>query len=150
MARSLGLDVGKRRIGIATCDTLKVIARPLDVIDRKKQDALSAIITHVQTQLADEIVVGYPYHVNGTVSEQAQTVERFIDALRARVSIPIVYCDERFSTGEAREIMGAKRRKDAGQHDDAIAAAVILQRYLNKRRDESNTQREDDMLSANE
>ncbi len=148
MARSLGLDIGKRRIGVATCDTLKVIARPLDIIDRRTQDAIGAIIAHAQTQQVDEIVVGYPYHASGAVSEQAQSVERFIDALRARGNISIVYCDERYSTGEAREIMGAQRRLGAGQHDDAIAAAVILQRYLDARRDQSIDEREDDSYSA--
>ena len=154
MARSLGLDIGKRRIGVATCDALKVIARPLDIIDRRTQDAIGAIIAHAQTQQVDEIVVGYPYHASGAVSEQAQSAERFIDALRARVNISIVYCDERYSTGEAREIMGAQRRSGAsrrlgaGQHDDAIAAAVILQRYLDARRDQSVDEREDDSYNA--
>jgi len=150
MARSLGLDIGNRRIGVAVCDALKVIARPLDVIDRKHRDAIGAIITHVQTQEVDEIVVGYPMNVNGTAGEQAHAVERFVASLEVRIKIPIVFCDERFSTGEAREIMGAKRRRDSSQPDDAFAAAVILQRHLDKRRDEHEAPCDDELYTAEE
>ena len=142
MARSLGLDVGNRRIGVAVSDMLKVIARPVEIIDRKYQNALQRIAQHVHEQQPDEIIVGYPYNADGTTGPQACAVELFADQLRAQVNIPVRFYDERFSTGEAQEIISSKKRKDQGQHDDAIAAAVILQRYL----DESRAGREDDLV----
>lgn len=132
MARSIGLDVGNRRIGVAVSDTLKVIARPVEVIDRRQQDPLARIAQHVREQQADEIVVGYPWNMDGTAGDQARRVEQFTEALRARVGVPVRFYDERNSTGEARELLSAKKRQGAGQHDDAIAAAVILQRYLDE------------------
>ena len=148
MARSMGLDVGKRRIGVSVSDTQKVIAKPVGVIDRHKQDAIGSILTQALKQQADEIVVGYPYHANGNISEQALTVERFVSAMRRRIQIPIVFYDERYSTVEAIEILGAKRRPASEQSDDAIAAAVILQRYLDSKRAQSAQFSEEDWHDA--
>ncbi len=134
MARSIGLDVGTRRIGVAVSDTLKVIARPLDVIDRKRRDALQAISTLVRDQAADQIIVGYPWNTDGTAGPQARLVDEFLSRLRNTVAVPVIICDERYSTGEAIEIMESRRRKDKSAPDDAIAAAVILQRYLDQQR----------------
>jgi putative Holliday junction resolvase len=134
MARSLGLDVGNRRIGVAVSDTSKTIARPVGVIDRKREDALNRIAQHVRDQQPDEIIVGYPWNADGTAGEQARTVEQFTALLRSRVNVAIRFYDERFSTSEAQGILGAKKRKQQTEHDDAIAAAVILQRYLDERR----------------
>ena len=134
MARSIGLDVGNRRIGVAISDTLKVIARPLEVIDRQKQDAPQVIQQLVHNQAADEVIVGYPWNTDGSAGPQARQVEVFVAQLRKVLDIPIRLCDERYSTGEAIEIMGTARRKDRAKHDDAVAAAVILQRYLDLQR----------------
>jgi putative Holliday junction resolvase len=136
MARSLGLDVGNRRVGVAISDTSKTIARPVEVIDRKQQDAIRRILQLIQEQQPDEIIVGYPWNADGTTGAQARAVEHFAEILRARVTLPVQFYDERFSTGEAQEIISAKRRKQQAEHDDAIAAAVILQRYLDDRRPE--------------
>lgn len=153
MSRSLGLDIGNRRIGVAASDTLKMIARPLLVIDRTRQDAIGAIAACIESQQADELVVGYPLQANGVAGAQAQAVERFVNALGKRVTIPIVYCDERYSTSDARELMTAKRQRSSAEPDDAIAAAVILQRMLDRRREaqhEFDAQNEDGLLDTDE
>jgi putative Holliday junction resolvase len=132
MARSLGLDVGNRRIGVAVSDTLKVIARPVEVIDRRRQSAIKRIAVLLHEFAADEIIIGYPYNTNGSAGEQAQRVEQFAHTLRAQVNVLVRFCDERYSTGEALEILSARKGKEKVQPDDAIAAAVILQRYLDQ------------------
>lgn len=132
MARTLALDIGNRRIGVAVSDTTRSIARPLEVIDRHRQNALQRIVELVRQLQPDNIVVGYPLNADGSVGAQALKVERFVQLVRLNIECPVVYYDERYSTSEAQDIMGAKRRKDRQQHDDAIAAAVILQRYLNE------------------
>lgn len=134
MPRSLGLDVGNRRIGLALSDALKVIARPLEVLDRRQHDAIAYILHVVSAQQVDEIIVGYPYHADGRVGEQALVVQQFVDLLRMRAQVPVLLVDERFSTGQAKEIISAKKRKKQDIHDDAVAAAVILQRYLDEKR----------------
>ena len=133
MAHSIGLDIGTRRIGVAVSDASKIIARPVEIIDRKRTDPLARIAALVAEQQADEVIVGYPYNADGTVGEQAQIVEQFADVLRGRVAVPLRYYDERFSTSDAHDIISAKRRRDHRTADDDIAAAVILQRYLDER-----------------
>ena len=134
MARSLGLDVGNRRVGVAVSDSIKVIARPLEVIDRKTRNALQRIIELVHEYQPDEIIVGFPWNTNGTVGDQARAVELFAEQLRSHVQLPLRFYDERYSSGEAQVIISTKKRKDQQRHDDAIAAAVILQRYLDEAR----------------
>lgn len=134
MARSLGLDVGNRRIGVAVSDATKLIARPLGVIDRKTEDALARLRALIAEHAPDEIVMGYPYHADGRVGEQARAVEAFAEVLRPAIDIPIRYHDERHSSQDARAIIADKKRKQQPVQDDAIAASVILQRYLDAQR----------------
>lgn len=140
MSRALGLDIGNRRIGVATSDGLKMIARPLTVIDRKAEAAVTRIVQIVAEQQADEIVVGMPFNADGSAGEQARRVEQFVTQLRGFLDerVSIRFCDERYSTVAARDIIAGKSRKTQKQvqHDDAISAAVILQRDLDKRRNE--------------
>lgn len=143
MARSMGLDVGNRRIGVALSDALKVIARPLQVIDRKQNDAPALILEIIRSQQVDEVIAGYPYNADGSVGNQARLVEKFVIKLRQVVVIPVLLYDERDSTGEARSIISARKRKDPMQPDDAVAAAVILQRYLDEKHPITDAQDED-------
>lgn len=132
MARTLALDVGDRRIGVAASDVTKLIARPLCVIDRKREDAIARVIALVAEHAADEVVVGLPLHADGSVSEQARQVQAFVEALGAQLDVPIRWVDERYTTQDARQILTEVRRRKQPDHDDAIAAAVILQRYLDE------------------
>lgn len=134
MPRTLGLDVGDRRIGVAVSDPTRLIARPLHVIDRRTDDPVALLRELVRTQDADELVIGLPMHYDGRIGTQAQRVEAFAAELRRALSVTIHYHDERNSTQTAREIIAAKKRKRRDEHDDAIAASVILQRYLDSRR----------------
>jgi putative Holliday junction resolvase len=134
MARSLGLDVGNRRIGAAVSDATKLIARPLGMIDRKHEDALARIAAWVREQQVDEIVIGLPYHADGKLSSQAQQVQQFAGLLQAHVAVPITFVDERYTTQDAKAIIAEARRSKQPQHDDAVAAAVILQRHLDAQR----------------
>jgi putative Holliday junction resolvase len=134
MARTLGLDIGNRRIGVAVSDASKLIARPLCVIDRKHEDASARLKALFAEYEPDEIVIGYPYRADGGVGEQAARVDAFVAELRALTQIPLTRFDERFSTAEAREIIAGKKRTRQPEHDDAVAAAVILQRCLDERR----------------
>jgi putative Holliday junction resolvase len=137
MARTLGLDVGNRRIGVAVSDASKLIARPLCVIDRKAEDGVGRVLALVMEQEADEVIVGHPLNTNGSAGPQAQRVEQFAEQLRVHLDtnhVPLVLVDERYSTQDARAIAQTKRAKRQPKHDDALAAAVILQRHLDARR----------------
>ncbi len=134
MARSLGLDIGNRRIGVAVSDALKMIARPLGVIDRKTEKAIERVMQFVAQQQIDELIVGLPFNADGSKGEQATRVETFVEQLRPQLHVPIHFCDERYSTLDARAIMHGQKRNRQTEPDDAIAAAVILQRVLDERR----------------
>ncbi len=132
MARTLALDIGDRRIGAAVSDVTKLIARPLCVIDRKREDAVARVVALVAEHEADEVVVGLPLHADGNLSEQARHVQAFVEVLGARLGVPIRWVDERYTTQDARRVLAEVRRRKQPDHDDAIAAAVILQRYLDE------------------
>ena len=134
MARSLGLDVGDRRIGVALSDPTKLIARPLCVVDRRSHNAVAEVRALALEHQVDEIVIGMPFHIDGRVGEQAERVEAFATALRSAIDIVVRYHDERHSTRDARAIIAAKKRRQQEKHDDAIAASVILQRHLDSMR----------------
>src|SRR2546423_13885319 len=125
--RILALDVGDRRIGVATCDELEIVAAPREVLRRDGQE-LERV-----TRLVDElgggmVVVGMPYDAEGEIGPQAKKVAGFIDQLRKPLAVPIVEWDEHLSTWEAETLLiEAKERRAARRRVvDKLAAAIIL------------------------
>ncbi|MGZ8766102.1 MAG: Holliday junction resolvase RuvX [Acidimicrobiia bacterium] len=139
MTRILGVDLGSRRIGLALSDPLGVTASPLRVLDRKvAHEADHRAIVEVAREVdARRIVVGLPRALSGKLGpvERATRVE--VDELRAVAGpdLPVETYDERFTTVIAqRSLIDAKvRRKDRKQVVDKVAAAVMLQGYLEAR-----------------
>lgn len=132
MGRLLALDVGDRRIGVAVCDALRIVARPLCIVDRQREDAVARIAALVDEYAVDAVIVGYPYHADGRESAQAERVRSFAELLRTRLNVPLHFVDERHTSQEAQEILREKRKRRDATHDDAIAAAVLLQRALDE------------------
>lgn len=140
--RLLALDVGDRRIGVAVSDATGLIANPLSVIRRaSKAEDFERIARLVREQDVEGLVVGHPLNADGSAGPQAQRVERYAaalaDALQAEgLNLPMVLWDERMSTLRAQEVMIAagRKRKDRRGRIDAVAAAVILQDYLDEQR----------------
>jgi putative Holliday junction resolvase len=133
----LGLDVGLARIGVATCDPLGLAARPLAVIHRTSRRAdFDQIARLVQAEGVSGVVCGLPLNMDGSEGAQARTVrkwaERLAYALRALLGypVPVRFWDERLSTFAAQALLAG----GAGVQEDAAAAAVILQSYLDARR----------------
>ena len=133
--RILALDIGERRIGVAAADDRTRVAIPIDTIT-VEGDPVEAIARLVQEQRADELVVGLPLSLSGAVGPQAQRVQALVDALSARLSIPVYTWDERLTSVEAdRRLPPGRRRRKGGRpalagSRDALAAAIILQAYL--------------------
>lgn len=128
------MDVGNRRIGVAVSDVTKLLARPFGVIDRKVEDAPARVMALLREHDADEVIVGLPIHADGRASEQAMLVRKFVDELLPALTVPLTFVDERHSTQDAKAIIAEQKKRKQPAHDDAIAAAVILQRYLDERR----------------
>ena len=133
MSRILGIDYGDRRIGLALSDPLRIIAKPLKVIDRKTTpDYNSAIIEIIAEKKVIEIVVGLPVTMRGEHSQQTKAVQKFIDELSAVCNIPVSKIDERLSSiaaAKALQEQGVKTGHEKGRVDET-AAAIILQEYL--------------------
>ncbi len=124
MPRILAVDPGESRIGLAVSDPTGTIARPLRIVRHASRAAdAEAILLSARESDADRIVVGVAYDMQGA-GPQARRALRLVAALRERTSIPIEPWDESGSTQAARPSRGP------GDPDDARAAAVILQDYL--------------------
>jgi putative Holliday junction resolvase len=131
--RSLGLDVGDKRIGVAISDAEEILASPLTTIPRDDDNnAIDAILGLVNKNGVQRIVVGMPYSMSGDIGIQASKVKGFVARLSQRIKIDIETWDERLSTVAAQRLMAEanSRGKEARLRRDAAAAAFILQGYL--------------------
>ena len=132
--RILSLDIGKRRIGVAVSDPLGLVARPVQTLQSVSLNADVAKVIEIARELeAEKIVVGDPLHMSGDAGTMSNRAHKFGEALHEASGLPVEYCDERLTSVEAQRILqesGVPPRKARGQID-AVAAAVILQSYLN-------------------
>jgi putative Holliday junction resolvase len=129
----MGLDVGERRVGVAIGDELGMISSPLTTVQRGEGD-LAELRDLAMSKGIDRLVIGLPTGLSGREGPQAAVVRRFAEALGAAVDpeIRVVFWDERLTTAVAERTLqesGAWRRRRKGDVD-AVAAAVILQGYL--------------------
>lgn len=133
--RLLGLDMGGRRIGVAVSDELGTIASPCAMVPRGPGDA-AAIGALVAKYGAVRLVAGLPIGLSGREGPQAAEVRAYTDAIAEDLGLPLVYWDERLSTliAERSLIASGTRRQKRKQQIDAVAAAVILQGYLDYQR----------------
>lgn len=140
--RVMALDVGHKRIGVALSDPGQVLASSLQVIERKgRQRNVAAVIQLVREHGVGKIIVGYPRSLDGTVGQQAEVVERYAALLEkelrdSSLDVPVILWDERLSTVTADRLMTEAGRKSRERREriDAVAAAVILQDYLDANR----------------
>lgn len=140
--RTVGLDIGARRIGVAVSDATGTLARPLGVLlpAGLDVDALDVVAREIARLASEEdgvgaIVVGLPRRLDGTPTDMTTRIEQFARALGAKTSLPVTLQDERLSSREAESRL-AIRDKDWRSRKaklDAAAAAIILQDYLDGR-----------------
>ena len=149
--RALGLDVGERRIGVAIADELGSIASPLTIVTRRQGD-LAELRDIARMRGVDLVVVGLPTGLSGREGPQAAVVRAFADALDDAVGdgIEVVFWDERLTTAVAERALRerGRRRGRAKGEVDAVAAAVILQGYLDARRIHGGQRRGQDEAEA--
>lgn len=135
MMRSLGLDIGDKRIGVALSDSGGILASPFTIIDRRdeKQD-IEAIIDIIDQNKVKQVVVGLPRSMNGSIGKQAEKVKSFVQSLSNKTQVPIEFRDERLTTVSAKRLIRATSTKKTRRkaRDDAVAAALILQGYLDE------------------
>ncbi len=131
--RILAIDHGSRRIGVAVSDELKVIAQPLEYIPAKPFAGFLARLEELlQEKDVELILVGLPRNMDGSLGPAAQKVQEFVGTLRSQVPVPIRTWDERLTTVQANRLLvqGNVRRDKRKEKVDKMAAAILLQSYL--------------------
>ena len=135
--RVLGLDVGDVRIGVALSDETATIAGGLPTLARvgPRKD-VRAVVALVHEHEVEEVVVGLPRRLDGTLGPQAEKVQAFATELRQSVRVPVREWDERFTSVLATRtlIEGGVRRRDRKYSVDKVAAVLILQGFLDHRK----------------
>jgi len=130
--RTMGLDIGDRWTGVALSDPQGILASPLTILARQDDlRGIQAIVTLIDQHQVGRIIVGLPISMDGSIGQQAEKVKAFVRELSRYVEVPIEFRDERLSTVAAKRLMRTVK-KTRKTRDDAAAAALILQGYLDE------------------
>jgi putative holliday junction resolvase len=133
---ALGLDIGTKRIGVAGCDGLGLIATGITTIRRSSfQRDLEQLQELVKEREVEILVVGLPYLMDGSLGTQARQVQKYTHRVATALELPIVYVDERLTSYQAEQLILAENRSPSRNKEliDRKAAAVILQQWLDSR-----------------
>jgi putative Holliday junction resolvase len=131
--RILALDHGTKRIGVALSDELKMIAQPLEYIPAEPFAAvLARLKVLLREKQVDLILLGMPRNMNGSYGPAALKVQEFAAALKSALTVPIQTWDERLTSAQANRFLieGNVRREKRKEKVDKMAAAILLQSYL--------------------
>ena len=147
--RILGIDYGRARIGLAIADAATSLPQPLDTLERiNRNEDMRRLREIARDHAVKQIVVGLPLRLDGTRGDMAEEVTRFAMRVRKQVGVPVELVDERLTSWEAERLLeeqsgrtlrdsdaGRKKRqsKESRATVDAVAAAVILKEYLDRR-----------------
>jgi putative Holliday junction resolvase len=137
MGRIIGIDYGRKRVGLAVTDPLRIIATPLNTVNINDFDAF--IDDYMKSEQVDEFVVGYPVQMNNKPSESVIVIDPFIRKLRKKFpEKPVHLADERFTSKIAIRAMiegGLKKKKRQDKNIvDKVSAALILQSFLDRKK----------------
>lgn len=133
----LGIDYGDARTGLSISDATGMLAGSPSVIQEwNQQKLLEKLVSIVQQQQIEEIVLGCPKNMDGTIGERAQKSIAFAQELKEKTGVPVTLWDERRTTVAAHDILhlNGKKSKNHKKNVDAVAATLILQGYLDYRR----------------
>jgi putative Holliday junction resolvase len=133
--RVLAIDYGRKRIGLALSDELRLTAQPLAIIMRtNRQGDIRRLREICRENAVAQIVVGSPVRMSGETSAMAHEVARFAARLQKELGIPVALQDERLTSWEAEQMSAELRSSSKDLPVDDIAAAVLLRDYLERQR----------------
>jgi putative holliday junction resolvase len=152
--RILALDYGRARIGLAIADTSDAEGRPLTTLERiNRNEDMRRLREVAREYRVSHVIVGLPLRLDGTRGDMAEEAARFAQRVHKQLGLPVEMVDERLTSWEAERLLeehqgrtlnaphGKKRKKDAAKPTvDAMAAALILKEYLDKRRAAQGTE----------
>lgn len=134
----IALDIGDVRIGVARSDNMGMFASPLEVIDRKKIKSIERIKTICQEENTKKIIVGIPKSLDGEEKRQAEKVREYMEKIKKNIDgIEFFEVDERYTTVTADKLleeMGTRGAIEKRKVVDKIAAAIILQAFLDRKK----------------
>lgn len=133
---ALGLDVGSKRIGVAGCDGLGMMATGITTIWRSSfQNDMEQLAEIIDDRQVEMLVIGLPYTMDGNIGSQAKQVQKFARRVATVIELPIEYVDERLTSYAAEQMMIEAKISVCRNKAtiDRIAAAVILQQWLDER-----------------
>jgi putative Holliday junction resolvase len=131
LQKILSIDVGEKRVGLATSDELGIIASPFGYLDR--ENAVEKIVDLIGRENIGQIVVGLPFLPSGTLGSQAKDVQVFVQELQKVVKVGIDFENEILSSVEATNRLKQMKRKMGNKGEvDAMAATIILESYMNR------------------
>jgi len=133
--RTLALDHGTKRVGLAISDEMGIIAQPLEYLDAAPlEDFLKRLKEIVDSRKVEEILVGVPRNMNGTYGPAAEKALEFVAVLKSALAIPVKTWDERLTSVQANRVLieTGMRRDKRKQRVDQTAAAILLQSYLDR------------------
>lgn len=134
--RTLGLDYGSKTVGTALSDELGITAQPFETIVRKEENKLRQTLARIEAIIKEQkislIVLGMPKNMNNTIGDRAQKTLEFKAMLERRTGLEVILWDERLTTIAAERVLqeSGVRRENRKEYIDQIAAAFILQGYL--------------------
>ncbi len=134
--RIMGLDYGAKTMGVAVSDALQITAQGIEIIRRDRGNKLRRTLARIEELIleyeVERIVLGVPRNMDGTDGERTQRSEELKEMLERRTGLPVILWDERLTTVAAEKAMieAGIRRAQEKEHVDRVAAALILQGYL--------------------
>ena len=138
MVSALGLDLGAKRVGVAGCDRTGLIATGLTTLRRTNFESLIRPLSElIESREVEVLVVGLPYTLDGEIGAQARRIQKLARRLSKALDIPIEFVDERLTSFAAEEMM-LDRQISLSRNKSQIdrkAAAIILQQWLDQRRE---------------
>lgn len=138
--RILGLDYGSKTVGVAVSDPSLLIAQSKETIFRKEENKLRRTLARIEELIAEyevgQIVLGLPKNMDDTCGPRVEKTMQFKEMIERRSGVEVILWDERLTTVAADEILRESgiRRENRKDHVDAVAAAIILQEYLDSRK----------------
>lgn len=139
MSRVLAIDYGTKRVGLAVSDPLRLTAHPLEVLARATAvKDVAAIVEEYEIEL---VLVGVPKSLGGFEGDIAAAARSFGEDLRSETEVAVEYADERFTSrmAESSLLQSGMKRRDRRETVDMVAAAIILQDYLDAKRRDGNS-----------
>ena len=132
MSRSLGVDYGTKRVGLAISDSLGITARPLSVVSRST--VVGEVVNLVKEHDIGTIVVGLPTRLSGDEGMSANEARKLADELGAATGVQVILVDERYTSRIAEDALleSGMKRQERREKVDKVAAAIILQDYLDR------------------